>query len=136
MTAINNLQQENGENPNNYAWESAFKMSWDALSIQNGILSKPKPTLSREYSKLQRGLIRNLVIVVDASRVMGDTDYQAAQGGGNRLGVVLGSLKTWSVSLKGLFRNCFMILIHWDQFFYWECAMGLQRDGPPGYQIL
>jgi hypothetical protein len=134
MTA--NVEKEAAENANNYAWESAFKMSWDALSIQNGILSKPKPTLSREYSKLQRGLIRNLVIVVDASRVMGDTDYQAAQGGGNRLGVVLGALKTWSVSFINLFRNYFMILILWDLSFYWGCAMGLQRGGHRGYQIL
>lgn len=87
---------DGGEKATNYAWESEFKMSWDSLSLQNGLLSKPKPALTREYGRFQRGLMRNLVIVVDASRVMGDNDYQALQGGGNRFGVVISLLKSWA----------------------------------------
>lgn len=61
-----------------------------------------KPRRKSNLNKsLSRGLIRNIVVLVDASREMSQQDYSVG-GSGNRLVSVLKYLKDWIASFFDL----------------------------------
>ncbi|KAJ3360407.1 hypothetical protein HDU91_004643 [Kappamyces sp. JEL0680] len=89
------------EEKKGYAWESEYKRSWDALlqdAAGNLTLPSQKKVRNRtQVGRVHRGLIRHLVVVVDASHGMLQQDLTQVQGvGGNRLDYVLKVLGEWS----------------------------------------
>lgn len=66
-----------------YAWESEYKRSWDILEQDDqGHLLIPQQKKTKFLNdkrqgqfRVHRGLIRNIVLVVDASRMMAGTFF-------------------------------------------------------------
>ncbi|OUM60143.1 hypothetical protein PIROE2DRAFT_63340 [Piromyces sp. E2] len=77
-----------GASGNGYAWEDEYKRSWDILqedekgSLQ-GVVSSIQHTkrrrLLKDTSTIQRGIIRNLFVIIDLSNSMAEKDLKPSR---------------------------------------------------------
>lgn len=78
------MDEEEQRTGKGYAWEAEYKRSWDVLKEdQNGSLEtsishlkQKRQRLARSGPVVQRGILRQLVLVIDASTSMADQDLR------------------------------------------------------------
>ncbi|KAJ3321856.1 hypothetical protein HDV06_003858 [Boothiomyces sp. JEL0866] len=76
------MEEDEEQKTNNYAWEEQYKRSWDVLkedengSILKSVMALKKKKTNRIDLVVQRGIIRQLVIIIDCSRTMAELDLR------------------------------------------------------------